>query len=197
MQRKFIKLLLSLAITTEIISCSSEMPPANSVRAYYNHSSSDYKYCNAESCPQPTKFTLDDEEEVRPIYIAPPVIIVQDKLVEKLQVHYDFSKALLRKSDIVKLDKQFAKLKGKHLKIVITGYTDNVEATKKNSSFNQKLSIERAEAVKRFIVKHFGVNGSDITVSGKPLCCYITSNKSARGRAENRRAEVSIFITHN
>lgn len=197
MQRKFIKLLLSLAITTEIISCSSEMPPASSVRAYYNHKSNDYAYCNSESCPQPTQFTLDEEEEVQPIYVTPPAVIIQDKLVEKVQVHYDFSKALLRKSDIAKLDKKFANLKGEHIKVEIIGYTDNIEAANRKSGFNQKLSIERAEAVKKFLIKHFGVNGADITVSGKPLCCYITSNKSAKGRAENRRAEISIFITHN
>ena len=67
------------------------------------------------------------------------------------------------------------KLKGKNVKVTIIGYTDNVEASSRKSRFNQKLALSRAKVVKNFIVRYFGVKVSDITVSGKPLCCYVTS----------------------
>lgn len=197
MQKRFIKLLLSLAITIEVIGCSSEIPPAQLLQSAYSSSLNDYMYCNAESCPKPTQFTLDEEEEVKPIYVVPPSVTVKDNLVYKMKVHYDFSQAVLKKSDIKKLEHEFSKLKGQHFRVSVIGYTDNVEAANRKSTFNNKLSMMRAESVKKFLIKHFGINGADISVSGKPLCCYVTSNKSAKGRAENRRAEISIFITHN
>lgn len=191
MQKKYIMRLLSLVIATEIVACSSGIPPANNSRAYFNHKLNDYAYCNEESCPQPTQFTIDEEEP--PIYIAPP-IIVKDKLEERIDVHYDFSKSYLRKADITKLETAFNRLKGKDLDIVIIGYTDNVEAVRKKSQFNNQLAKERATVVKNFLIKHYGVKDASIKIEGKPLCCYVASNKTKKGRAENRRSEVKIYI---
>lgn len=185
MQKKYIMRLLSLVIATEIVACSSGIPPANNSRAYFNHKLNDYAYCNEESCPQPTQFTIDEEE---------PPIIVKDKLEERIDVHYDFSKSYLRKADITKLETAFNRLKGKDLDIVIIGYTDNVEAVRKKSQFNNHLAKERATVVKNFLIKHYGVKDASIKIEGKPLCCYVASNKTKKGRAENRRAEVKIYI---
>lgn len=194
MPKKFTKLLWSLAITINAVGCSNVVQPVNSAKAYYSSDLGDYAYCNAESCPQATRFTLDEEEEQKPIFIEP--IVVADSLVERVDVHYDFSKSVLRKSEIRKLEEQFHKLKNENVKVTIIGYTDNVEASNRNSRFNQKLALSRAKVVKNFIVRHFGVKASDITISGKPLCCYVTSNKTAKGRAENRRAEVQVYVHH-
>lgn len=194
MPKKFTKLLWSLAITINAVGCSNVAQPVNSAKAYYSPDLGDYAYCNAESCPQVTRFTLDEEEEQKPIFIEP--VIVADFLVERVDVHYDFSKSVLRKREMRKLEVQFHKLKGENVKVTIIGYTDNVEAFSRKSRFNQKLALSRAKVVKNFIVRHFGIKASDITISGKPLCCYVTSNKTAKGRAENRRAEVQVYVHH-
>ena len=72
--------------------------------------------------------------------------------------------------------------------VVIDGHTDNTGSAK----FNDKLSVKRADAVKRSLVNH-NVNKQSIFTRGygeeDPAC----SNATASGKACNRRAEV-VFI---
>lgn len=66
----------------------------------------------------------------------------------------------------------------------IVGHTDNVGSPEKN----QKLSADRAEAVKSFLVEK-GIDGSRIVTAGAGDTQPIASNKTAEGRAKNRRIE--------
>lgn len=190
MQRKYTKLLLSLVITTNIIACSSSMQPAHNVATYYSNSLGDYAYCNDESCPQASKFTLDQDEEYKPIYLEPPVVI-QDRKITSVAVHYDFSKYSLSNKDKLKIKQAIEKYKSQLVKVAIVGFTDSIEG--KNKTFNSKLSRQRAEVVRAYLTK-LGVKAADISIEGRPLCCYVSTNKTNKGRALNRRAEVQIFI---
>lgn len=71
---------------------------------------------------------------------------------------------------------------------VITGYTDNVGAVQ----YNQTLSEKRAQAVGEYLVTH-GVKEERLSVKGKGIASPIADNKTAEGRAMNRRVEVLLY----
>jgi OOP family OmpA-OmpF porin len=71
------------------------------------------------------------------------------------------------------------------LQIEIIGHTDNVG----NISTNQKLSEQRATAVKDYFNKNFGVSNDRITVTGKGQVQPIADNNTTEGKAQNRRVE--------
>ena len=70
----------------------------------------------------------------------------------------------------------------------ITGYTDNVG----KAAHNLKLSQKRAEAVKADLVSK-GVEASRIKTAGMGQENPVASNKTAKGRAENRRIEAKLI----
>ena len=74
--------------------------------------------------------------------------------------------------------------------IEILGFTDNTGSFE----VNEKLSNQRANAVKSFIGGR-GVASSRMTSKGVPMAQYVASNETAEGRAQNRRVE--IYITAN
>lgn len=70
------------------------------------------------------------------------------------------------------------------LVIKITGYTDNVGSPK----YNIKLSLDRANSVKAYLVKE-GVEDDRIITEGKGDANPIAGNETPTGRAQNRRIE--------
>ncbi len=194
MQKKYIKLLLSLAITGELIGCSSTSAPVMN-KLYYDKTTENYAYCNNESCPQVTQFTIDNDEVRPPIYLEPPVII-KDEKVKEMVVNFAFNRYYLTTADIHKLSHKFDSLRGElgNTKVTIIGYTDNVEAVSKKSNANMRLALARAQVVKSFLIRKYKLVPANITIEAKPLCCYVASNKTRKGRFTNRRAEIKIVI---
>lgn len=194
MQKKFTMLFLSLGLIINMVACSSNKAPTQA-RVYFDNTGGDYAYCNAESCPQPTKFTVDNTPAEPPIYLMPESVpVVIQPTVEKITVNFAFSKANLTATDIQRLNSKFNTLKSRksNIKIKIVGFTDNVEGL---DHINAKLANKRALVVKKYLMRHYGYKGNDITTEAKPLCCYVATNKTARGRLENRRSEVQIIIS--
>ena len=70
----------------------------------------------------------------------------------------------------------------------IDGYTDNVGTYK----HNQKLSQQRAEAVRSYLIKNFGIKPERLTAKGHSYDNPVASNKTAEGRAKNRRIEANF-----
>ncbi|GAA4111566.1 hypothetical protein GCM10022393_09370 [Aquimarina addita] len=69
--------------------------------------------------------------------------------------------------------------------ILITGHTD----TDGDASSNQKLSEERAVAVKNIMVETFGINKSRIKTSGKGEESPVAVGNKPEAKAKNRRVE--------
>ena len=69
----------------------------------------------------------------------------------------------------------------------ITGYTDSVGS----SAYNKKLSLKRAEAVRDYLVS-LGVDANKLEVAGEGMANPVADNKTAGGRAKNRRVEVEV-----
>lgn len=74
--------------------------------------------------------------------------------------------------------------------ILVLGHTDNTGSL----AVNQKLSLERANAVKSFAVSK-GLTGGRVKTQGKDYSEPIASNDTETGRSENRRVEVVIVAS--
>jgi len=71
--------------------------------------------------------------------------------------------------------------------VMIEGHTDS----QGNEDTNQKLSQARAESVRDYLVQR-GVAADRIRAEGKGKSQPIASNKTAEGRADNRRVEIVV-----
>ncbi|MDH4467078.1 MAG: OmpA family protein [Bacteriovoracaceae bacterium] len=71
---------------------------------------------------------------------------------------------------------------------VIEGHTD----AQGNPKANQKLSSERAQKVRDYIVTKFGVDASRLTAKGFGSSKPVANNKTEAGRSENRRV-IAVF----
>ena len=71
----------------------------------------------------------------------------------------------------------------KDKKILIEGHTDSTGGRNNNL----ELSLGRAEAIAKLLIKKYNVNAADILVSGAGPDKPIASNKTANGRQQNRR----------
>ncbi|RBP25041.1 OOP family OmpA-OmpF porin [Marinobacter pelagius] len=72
--------------------------------------------------------------------------------------------------------------------ILLEGHTDSTGS----SSYNQQLSKSRADAVMKVLVERFEIDVDRITTSGMGESQPIASNKTAEGRAQNRRVEAIV-----
>ena len=72
-------------------------------------------------------------------------------------------------------------------KIMLIGYTDNVGS----DEHNVDLSRRRADAVRAFFSKH-GLDDAMLETEGRGEADPIAENKTAQGRAKNRRVEIVI-----
>jgi OmpA-OmpF porin, OOP family len=72
------------------------------------------------------------------------------------------------------------------LKVEVQGHTDNVG----KPDANLKLSQARAEAVKQALTSEYGVDAGQLTAKGYGDTKPAADNKTAEGRANNRRVEL-------
>jgi outer membrane protein OmpA-like peptidoglycan-associated protein len=73
------------------------------------------------------------------------------------------------------------------LKLQVEGYTDSVGS----DMMNQKLSENRADAVKAFLIGQ-GVQPDNITSTGYGKSNPVADNSTAKGRAQNRRVQLVV-----
>ena len=120
------------------------------------------------------------------VYITEEDRRVVNEAVKNLE--FEFNKATIREHSYSSLDKLADLLKTKSLNLKLAGYTDNVGGV----AFNLRLSKERASAVKTYLVDK-GVDAAHIQAEGYGKKHPIATNKTAKGRAINRRVEFTIF----
>ena len=106
---------------------------------------------------------------------------------------FDFDKAVLKPEGKAKLDDLSSKLGGINLEVIIAvGHTDSVGT----DEYNQKLSVRRSEAVKAYLVSK-GIEANRVYTEGKGEKQPVDDNKTAAGRAKNRRVEIEVVGTRN
>ena len=98
---------------------------------------------------------------------------------------------MVKKEAKAKLDDLVSKTKGIALEVIIAvGHTDSVGS----DAYNQKLSVKRAEAIKAYLVSK-GIEKNRIYTEGKGEKQPVADNKTAEGRAKNRRVEIEVVGT--
>lgn len=109
----------------------------------------------------------------------------------ELKVNFDFNKADIKpefESEVRKVA-DFMKANPEAHGTVV-GYTDAVGP----KGYNDELSQRRAQAVKDYLVKNFGIAADRLDIEGKGKTDFVASNLTEQGRAENRRA-VRVFCS--
>lgn len=111
-------------------------------------------------------------------------------------VLFDSGDAEIKKAAKPVLDKigDILKLYSKHL-IKIEGHTDNVPISGGRYRNNMELSTARATSVFVYFVDKKKLKPKRIESSGRGEYIPVASNKSAKGRAKNRRIEIKIYTT--
>ncbi|WP_020652506.1 outer membrane protein OmpA [Massilia niastensis] len=128
-------------------------------------------------------------EAVAPVVVAP--VPTSEKVSYSADAFFDFDKAVLKPAGKASLDELASKLGDMNLEVIIAvGHTDSVGT----DAYNQKLSVRRAEAVKSYL-KGKGLEENRIYTEGKGEKQPEADNKSAAGRAKNRRVEIEVVGT--
>jgi outer membrane protein OmpA-like peptidoglycan-associated protein len=113
--------------------------------------------------------------------------------VVETAVHFAFDKFNLTKKAKGALDQLGAELpNAKHYIVVIDGNTDSVGP----AQYNYLLSKRRADSVIQYLVTKYSVPAHKIYLIGLGEDKPVAPNKTASGRAENRRVDVRL-MTNN
>ncbi|MDB5763288.1 MAG: OmpA family protein [Herminiimonas sp.] len=124
---------------------------------------------------------------------APAAAPTSEKVTFAADAFFDFDKAVLKPDGKAKLDDLTSKLQGMNLEVIIAvGHTDAIGS----DAYNQKLSVRRAEAVKAYLVSK-GIETSRVYTEGKGEKQPVADNKTAAGRAKNRRVEIEVVGTRS
>ena len=120
-----------------------------------------------------------------------PAPVAASKVTYAADAFFDFDKSVLKPEGRAKLDDLVSKIQGINLEVIIAvGHTDWVGS----EAYNQRLSVRRAEAVKAYLVSK-GIERNRIYTEGKGEKQPIADNRTAEGRAKNRRVEVEVVGT--
>ena len=100
-------------------------------------------------------------------------------------IGFEFDSSVLKTESYSTLDKLAKELRDSNGTVTLDGYA-SAEGTEE---YNINLSIDRANAVKQYLV-NAGVAASSITANGYGEANPIASNATEEGRVQNRRVEI-------
>ncbi len=160
------------------------------------------KYCQLYSGITQENKDMTDYNKIESMIVKHiPKEVVKEVVVEKpakatammekwvlIGVNFDFNKSkLLPESYPILYDAAKTLLRNPDMKVEIQGYTDNIGS----ESYNKKLGQRRADLVKDYLVSK-GIAANRINAisfgEGNP----VADNKTADGRAMNRRIEFKV-----
>ncbi len=145
-----------------------------------------------DKCPNEAEIyngVEDDDGCPEKVQAKSLVQVTEEKIVIKDMIYFKTGSAGIMSKSFALLDQVAAVLKNyKHLKKVrIEGHTDNVGGRAKNV----KLSRERAESVRKYLIDK-GIEAGRLDFEGYGPDKPIASNKTAKGKEQNRRVEFVI-----
>jgi peptidoglycan-associated lipoprotein len=129
-----------------------------------------------------TKFDAIDRASKRLVY---EVVLSED------QGNFKFGKTVLPDEAKQRLDQMVAQLKQdpKAIYLEIEGHTDNVG----DKFINEKIGLERAEAVKRYLYEQYQIPLHKMNVISYGEEKPVAPNKTRDGRAQNRRVVIKVL----
>ncbi len=130
--------------------------------------------------------TVSYSEIKRDLYLAP---IEVGQTIRLNNIFFDFGNATLRAESYPELDRVVKVLNDNpKIEIEMSGHTDNIGG----ADANLKLSEERANAVKKYLVAK-NISESRIIAKGYGETKPVAENKTDEGRQQNRRVEFTIL----
>ena len=100
-------------------------------------------------------------------------------------IYFNVNSAVIRPESWPALNQAATAIKSVQGVVKIVGHTDSDG----NDADNLTLSKKRAEAVKSFLVKNFGIEAAKLATDGEGESKPIDNNNTAEGKANNRRVE--------
>jgi peptidoglycan-associated lipoprotein len=117
--------------------------------------------------------------------------LVLEVVINESSGNFQFGKTDLPEEAKSQIDQLISKLTQdpKNVYIEIEGHTDNVGA----AEFNEKLGLERADAVKRYLYEKHQIPLHKMNVISYGLTKPVADNKTKEGRAQNRRVVIRVL----
>src|SRR5262252_1410440 len=145
-----------------------------------------------DKCPnEPETFNGFEDDDGCPDK-GPVLVVLTDQQIEiKQQVNFATDKSTIKKNSFVLLATvaRIMKLHPEITKVRVEGHTDN-HGTEQH---NLKLSQDRADSVRKHLIEVDGIDAARLEAVGYGLGHPIADNKSAKGRALNRRSAFVIL----
>jgi outer membrane protein OmpA-like peptidoglycan-associated protein len=133
---------------------------------------------------------ISDYEELRDTNIQ--VKANEDYAIYSLKeaILFEAGKSLIGESGAEKLKQISASAEKKFAggSIIVIGYTDSTGT----QTSNKKLALDRAQAVKKWLVHYGNINEKRISVKTQGESNPISSNATSKGRLQNRRVDIII-----
>jgi outer membrane protein OmpA-like peptidoglycan-associated protein len=144
-----------------------------------------------DKCPgTPKGVRVDANGCPPPAPVVEEAVVVKEETIVIRDVHFQFNKSTLTPSDKQVLDKIATRLKAEAptAQLTVTGHTDSVGS----DAYNQKLSDKRAHSVVEYLIEQGVPRSNFVSVVGAGESQPVADNKTADGRAQNRRTEIKI-----
>ena len=139
-----------------------------------------------KAAPAPAKVAVPAAPA--PTVLKAPVAVKQTYAADAF---FDFDRAVIKPEGRAKLNSLVRAINSIELEVVIAvGHTDSVGT----DAYNQKLGQRRANAVKAYLVGQ-GVSANRVYTESRGESQPVADNKTAAGRAKNRRVEVEVVGT--
>src|SRR5436305_12544933 len=103
------------------------------------------------------------------------------------EINFEFNSSILSDGYPSLLRLADALSQHRDYKVKVTGHTDYVGS----ATYNDKLALRRADAVKAFLVK-YGASADQITTSGDGKRAPEVDNRTKEGRFMNRRVVLTV-----
>lgn len=139
---------------------------------------------HALSVPGPE--TLQPVTQPLQSFALPP-----NAIPETETVYFPFDRASIDPVEMDKLDNLIHRIETKLIHVRIEGHTDSQGSAR----YNQKLSVNRAKAIKNYLVQH-GIQAGKISIEGLGESDPVVPNDTEAHRIKNRRADL-IPVTEN
>jgi peptidoglycan-associated lipoprotein len=117
--------------------------------------------------------------------------LVLEVVINESSGNFQFGKSELPDEAKSQVDQLISKLQQdpKNVYIEIEGHTDNVGP----AELNEKLGMDRAEAVKRYLYEKHQIPLHKINVISYGMMKPVADNKTKEGRAQNRRVVIRVL----
>lgn len=134
---------------TRGLSAGTQVDPAASAK--------EASFLNTVRNRQSRSLSLGERQEIADIAASKPKI--------DLEIHFDYNSADISKGStqaVQELGKALSDASMKGSTFVLAGHTDAIGG----EAYNQDLSERRADTIKKYLVEHYGLTGSDLVTVG-------------------------------